>query len=398
MSTEAKVPLPRAFWTLWSGSLVNRLGYVVQPFLALYLIGPRQVTADTAGVVLACFGVGAVASQPLGGWFADRYGPRRTLVWGMVTSAVAVTTIPFAPGLGALAVCVVIFGLAVDLYRPALTAMIVRLVGPAGRTRAFGLIYWAVNLGTATASLVGGVLAAHGFWLLFAINATTCLVFALLVARRVPGEPALEVEQQTGSTVDAWRDGLLWGVTGIFLVFAVLLIQSTVTLPLVMRAQGLSTTAYGLVIAVNPLVIVLVQPLVASALGNWPRHLVYAASMALTGVGFGLTGLMDDVPGYAVAVLVWTLGEIGVATVGPVLVTDIAPLGSAGRYSGIFGTAYGMSSLLGPLVGTFTLTHAGPQPLWLGCGAVGLGAACAALALGPVLARRRAEFAVRAAE
>jgi predicted MFS family arabinose efflux permease len=138
--------------------------------------------------------------------------------------------------------------------------------------------------------------------------------------------------------------------------------------------------------------------LVAAALGSAPRHLVYAAAMLLTGVGFGLTALMDAVPGYAVAVLIWTLGEIGVATIGPVLVTEIAPPGSAGRYSGIFGTAYGTASLLGPVIGIFVLTHAGRQALWLGCGAVGLGAACAALALGPVIARRRAGFAVRTGE
>lgn len=389
MNGDPKAPLPRAFWTLWSGSLVNRVGYVIQPFLALYLTRALGMSTDTAGVVLACFGAGAVASQPLGGWFADRYGPRRTLIWGMVASAAAVTTIPFAPGLGALAVCLVVYGVAVDMYRPALTALIVRLVGPAARTRAFGLIYWAVNLGTATASLLGGVLAAHGFWLLFTINATACLVFALLVARRVPEEPVLTVRQPAGSPAGALRDGLLWSVTGTFLVFAVLLVQSTVTLPLVMREQGLSTTAYGLVIAVNPIVILLVQPLVAAALGTRPRHLVYASSVVLTGLGFGLTALMDTVPGHAFAVLVWTLGEIGVATVGPVLVTDIAPAGSAGRYSGVFGTAYGGASLLGPLIGTLTLTHAGQQSLWLGCGAAGFGAACVVLAFGPALVQRR---------
>jgi MFS family permease len=396
MSDDAKAPLPRAFWTLWSGSLVNRFGSVIQPFLALYLVGSRDVTAGTAGVVLACFGAGAVAAQPLGGWAADRYGARRTLIWGMVASAAAVTTIPFAPGLGALAACVVVFGLAVDTYRPALTALIVRLVGPDARTRAFGLVYWAVNLGTAAASLLGGVLAAHGFWLLFAINTTTCLVFALLVARLIPPERAPRGGLRDESASGAWRDGLLWGVTGVFLLFATLLVQSTVTLPLVMREQGLSTTAYGLVIAMNPLVILLVQPWVAAALGRWPLHLVYAAATLLTGVGFGLTALVDTVPGYAVAVLIWTLGEIGVATVGPVLVTGIASPGAAGRYSGIFGTAYGTASLLGPLAGTLVLAHAGQRALWLGCGVVGLAAAGAALALGPALARRQAELTVPA--
>ena len=33
--------LPRSFWVLWSGTLVNRIGYMVEPFLAYYLTGIR---------------------------------------------------------------------------------------------------------------------------------------------------------------------------------------------------------------------------------------------------------------------------------------------------------------------------------------------------------------------
>jgi len=62
--------LPRPFWHLMAATFVNRIGYVVEPFLALYLAGPRQLTPTTIGVVLACFGAGSFVSQILGGYLA----------------------------------------------------------------------------------------------------------------------------------------------------------------------------------------------------------------------------------------------------------------------------------------------------------------------------------------
>jgi hypothetical protein len=35
---DARGGLPRPFWFLWAGTLVNRLGYFVAPFLTLYLL------------------------------------------------------------------------------------------------------------------------------------------------------------------------------------------------------------------------------------------------------------------------------------------------------------------------------------------------------------------------
>jgi hypothetical protein len=40
--------LPRAFWFLWTGTLVNRLGTMVLPFLALYLTDERGISVTTA--------------------------------------------------------------------------------------------------------------------------------------------------------------------------------------------------------------------------------------------------------------------------------------------------------------------------------------------------------------
>ncbi|GAB3059005.1 MFS transporter [Micromonospora schwarzwaldensis] len=389
-SATGRRRLPRAFWVLWTGSLVNRLGYLIQPFLALYLSGQWRLSPGTVGLVLASFGAGAVVSQPLGGWLADRWGGRRTLVAGLLATAVTAMTIPWAGTVPLLVGAVVLYGLTVDLYRPALAALVVATVPGEHRARAFGLIFWAVNLGSAVAGLAGGLMAARGFVLLFAVDAASCVIFALVAVRLLPADRRSARDGGRGGAAGPGSDALLWAVTGTFLVFAVLLAQAYVTMPLIMLDQGLPPTAYGLVIAVNPIVILVLQPLLAGRLADWPRPTVYAGSLAVTGLGFGLLAAARSVPVYAFAVLIWTLGEIGVATVGPTLVTEIAAPGSEGRYSGLFGMAYGASSLVGPLAGTTVLDAAGPTTLWGSCAVSGIAAAAAAFALRGAMLRRTA--------
>jgi MFS family permease len=171
---------------LLAGTFVNRVGAFVQPFLALYLAGPRELTPSTVGTVVACFGLGSFASQPIGGYLADRVGRRATLVASMIGTAAAFMLFASARTLALIAVAAMLAGLVIDAYRPAVAAMVADLVRPEHRPRAFALLYWAINLGVAVAGVAGGFLAARSYWLLFVLDAATCLVFAVLIVRFVP--------------------------------------------------------------------------------------------------------------------------------------------------------------------------------------------------------------------
>lgn len=381
--------LPRLFWILWASTLVNRLGYVVQPFFALYLSGTWRASPTLVGTVLACFGAGAFLSQPLGGHLADRLGRRPTLVLGLLVTATTLMAMPFAPNLFVLTVFAGLYGLVIDIYRPAVSALVVDTVEAEDRTRAFGLLYWAVNIGTAMAGVAGGALAARSFWLLFVLNAMTCVSVALVAARFVPGDGPVRRRPEHERSRPALTDGLLIGVTATFFVFACLLVQAYVTLPLVMRGDGLGPAAYGLVFAVNPAVVIALQPLTLRWLAALPSLAVYAGGIALTGAGFGLTAFASAVPAYAASVLVWTCGEIAVAAVGPALIAEIAPPDMQGRYNGVFGAAFGAANLAGPVTGATLLQHGGTTVLWAACAAAGLANAVLVLALNPSLRRRR---------
>ncbi|HXZ99390.1 MAG TPA: MFS transporter [Candidatus Binatia bacterium] len=385
--------LPRQFWVLWTGTLVNRTATFVRPFLVLYLTESRHVNLATAGAVLSVAGFGSLVSQPLGGWLADRHGRRWTLASGMAGTAASELILGYSPSLSVTFVAAAVFGLLVDLYRPAVQAMVADLVSPADRPRAYGLIFWAINLGFSIAMVLGGVLAQRGYIWLFWADAAACLIFGLMVLRAVPEtRPAAEPGHSPASIGTALRDRVMMALVGLSLVYATVYAQATSGLPLAMARAGLSPTAYGLTVAANGVVIVVVQPLVVTWLARLDHSRVVALGQLLVGLGFGLTQLANSIPEYMATVVVWTLGEIATFTVVSALVADLAPVQLRARYQGLLGLAWGGGALVGPFAGAWVLQDAGSTWLWSGCAVLGMVMAVGQLGLGPAVRHRRAHL------
>ena len=177
-------------------------------------------------------------------------------------------------------------------------------------------------------------------------------------------------------------------LVGLTVLGATVYMQVVNTLPLAIVGHGLSTSTYGLVAGLNGLLIVVLQPFALRAISRFDPFRVLAVSQVLIGLGFGLTAFATSLLQFAGTVAVWTLGEIAGAGLIAALVADLAPPEARGRYSAVWGTSFGISSLLAPAVGTTTYQFLGPDVLWAGCFIAGLVAAAGFLALAPAVRRR----------
>ncbi|MFG2013913.1 MDR family MFS transporter [Actinomadura geliboluensis] len=382
---------PRPFWVLWAGTLLNRLGTMVEPFLGLYLTTMRGLSLAQAGVVMAVLGAGSLGGQIVGGLLADRIGRRATLTIATVGTGAAMLALGYAQGIAALVAAALLLGVLLDMYRPAAQAMVADIISPADRPRAFGLLFWAINLGWAVAMVLGGTLAQQGFLWLFWIDAATCAGFGLLVWRAIPETRSRETRAGgTGGFLRVLRDRVMVGYVLVTLVYTFVLMQGMTTMPLAMKEDGLGPQSYGLAIAANGVLIIIVQPLVNAWLARRDHSLVMVAGFLLVGLGYGLTSLASTVAAYTATILVWTLGEITAASVLQAVVADLAPADLRGRYNGLYGMAWSGGFLLAPLGGTQLLGTGGAAALWLTCAGLALIAALAQLALAPAIRRRRA--------
>jgi MFS family permease len=375
--------MPPAFWILWTGALINRMGGFVMPLIALYLTGERGRTVEEAGFIVALLGAGSLASGPAGGFLADHIGRRRTLIFALVGGAVAMLHFCFARAPAHIAAAAFVLGLLGDLYRPAVSAAVADLVPAPDRVRAYGLLYWGVNLGFAIGAAVGGAIASHSWLLLFVGDAATTLAFALVVWLRIPeSRPERDERQPRALPWAPMADLPFVAFISLSFMVAYMFMQSFVALPVDLRDRGLSAAQWGALIALNGILIFALQPFAARALDGFARHRVLAVSAALVGAGFGLTAIMDSLPGYAFSIAVWTVGEVIMAGIGPAVVADVAPPGQRGVYQGFYQGSWGAAQLAAPVVGSLVMGRFGARALWTSCLGVGLAAALGQLALG----------------
>lgn len=391
---------PRSFWILWWGTLVNRLGLVVVPFLTLYLTGQRGLSASAAAFLLSGYGGGALVASLVGGDLADRIGRRRTILLSLVGGAATLVALPFVRPLPMLAGLVFLAGLAGEMYRPAVSAAVTDLVPDEHRGRAFALLYWVINVGTAVAPALGGFLVERSFVVLFVLDGFTMLAFAVFIALGVPEsrpDPATSADagETTGGPVrtgllQAARDPALLALTGLSFLVVLLFFQAYTTLPLAMGLAGLGSTAFGLAVSANGALIVLLALSVARAVERRPPGLVLAGAAAVVAVGFGLHAPSATLLAFTAAVAVWTLGEMAFFPTQHALVARISPTHLRGSYQGLAGLAWGLGGIVGPAAGGLVLEGFGATALWLGCLAVGLVAAGGYLVLHRVFEQRLA--------
>jgi MFS family permease len=364
--------LPPTFWLIWTGTLINRLGGFVIPFLTLYLTAQRQIPVSTAALMVSFFGAGSFLAQLTGGELTDRLGRRPVMLMSFFVTPVFVIMLGLARGLALISICTFIVGFFTDLYRPAVGAAIADLVPSESRTRAYGYNYWAINLGAAIAPILAGLMANYDYFILFAGDALTTAAFGVIVLFGIretrPAEAHHTAQISLGERISQLRRApILLIFSFITLFFGIIYMQGYVTLPLDMQSHGLGPTDYGTALAVNGFLVVLVTIPVSNMAARWPRFETVAVAGALLGIGFGATALATNLPLFALSVALWTLGEIAGTSVGPTIIADLSPIELRGLFQGIFGSAWGLSYFLGPLVGGWVYEQWGSNVLWVGC-------------------------------
>ncbi|PWU45855.1 MFS transporter [Micromonospora globispora] len=390
--------LPRAFWYLWTGTLINRLGSFVLVFLAIYLTQERGFSASQAGLVLGLWGVGGAVGTTVGGTLTDRWGRRPTLLTAHLGAATMMLGLGLARPLWAVALGALLLGTFAEAARPAFGAMMIDVVPEKDRLRAFSLNYWAINLGFACAAVLAGLAAQAGYLLLFVVDASTTVITALIIFARVKETRTAPAAVTTSGAVPAGAlrtilsDRVFLGFVALNLFGALVFLQHISMLPIAMGDSGLSPATYGSVIALNGVLIVLGQLFVPRLIKGRSRSHVLALAAVVMGVGFGLTAFAEAAWFYGITVLIWTVGEMLNSPSNATLIAELSPAALRGRYQGAFSLSWQVAGAVAPVLGGLVREHAGNSALWLGCAAIGLVMAVAHLVSGPARERRAGQL------
>lgn len=377
---------PFAVKAVLFGVLVNKLGSFIQVFLVLFMTS-RGFSDVQGGVALGVYGAGSVLGVLLGGTFTDRIGARRTILLGMVGTAVLLVAVLHVRMYPALLASVGLAGLISQVYRPAAAAFIAQLI-PKNRQVMISAMYrLALNVGTTAAPLLGTMLVAVSYDLLFYGEAAAALGYALIVLLALPREgsapakperaaasasaapAAPATERPAGGYLAVLRDRRYVAYLVAMLLNAAVYIQYLSTLPLAVRDAGFSTFWYGVMVAINGAVVICFELLMTKVVQNWRVRTVLTVGFCLLGAGMALYTLPGGLAVFVVGTLLWTLAEI---IEGPTMFAYpaiAAPPAASGRYLGAAHAMFGIGSAIGPAAGVALWSGLG-RTAWLIIGAV----------------------------
>jgi MFS family permease len=379
---------PPQFWILFGGMLVNAAGSsLIFPFFTLYVRQRFGVPMTTIGVAMTAMGVIGLMSGALGGALADRFGRKTLMVGGLMLAAISSFAMGLVDSLAAFVVVAIFINFVFPLFRPASGAMVADLVEPEKRARAYGLMRVAFNLGVAIGPAVGGFLAERSYFTLFVGDAITSLIFAMIILFFI-AETRPEVSEEERAARGAGYGPLLRDTP--FLMFClvsaavvVVYAQMNSTWPVFMKENyGIPERQYGLMMSLNAAMVVLFQFPITAFTERYARTTMLALGAVLYAVGFGLVGFVGTAPLFALAIAIWTVGEMVHVPVSQAYVADVAPEDMRGRYMGVSDLSWRIGFSLGPLLAGLLMDLANPHYVWYGCLIVGLAAAVAFLMLG----------------
>jgi MFS family permease len=390
--------LPRTVHVLCVGILINRAGTLLVPFLTLYLQSRMGLGIETATRIMGAYGAGALVAALVGGQLADHFGRKRVMVGSLAGGAAVLALFPLLQSSWQVAGGLFVFAMIGEMYRPATQAMIADLVEPERRPQAYALMYVAVNVGFAIAPVIGGLLAATSFRWLCWVDALTNAAYAVILLVMVRETHPASGAGEDGAVVDrvGWRtalgvisrDGTMLAFCAGIVLVGLSFMQVASTFPLYLGQLGIDAKQYGRIIAINGLMITLLQLPFSSLVAHWRRDRVMIASGVVLGVGFFLNAFARTPWQFAAVVVVWTVGEMMNAVFAPTIVSELAPTALRGRYMGMFTMCFSSAAMFGAPLGGMVLARGGGRALWTAVLLMCLGAAVFSAVAGRGIRRR----------
>ena len=396
--------LPLMFWGLWVTLLILWMGRFVTSFLSMYLVSDMHVSAGVAGTIVSMYGFGGIFGCLYGGALSDRFGRPAMIVIGNLGSAAMLVLLAFIGNPWIMAIALLAYGAISSMPTPAVAAYVSDVVPFRKQKRAYSLQTWAANFGFAIGPIIANQLVKISYALMFYAEAAV-LVFATILmivffkevglgkrprgvfsparasqaAESAAGNAVEHAVKQTGDSqrpqrCSVWRsyrracaDGALMSMVVLMFLYTLAYYQIVSGLPISMTQIGLGTDEYSSLLTINGGLLCLLQ---IPAIGLYQRKSdtrVQELGMTITADGNAYQLGANSWVAFAIATVLWTLGELGTFPIAATTVANIAPKDVRGTYQGLYNLVWSLSNAFSPLVGGWILNAFGSRVLWICC-------------------------------
>jgi predicted MFS family arabinose efflux permease len=252
------------------------------------------------------------------------------------------------------------------------------------REAAYAAVRVAGNLGVFTGPPVAAIVIAVGGWTSFLVaTAVLGVVGAAVTAAVLPSATAATTHDEvtTGSARFVFADrAFLLLLLSTLLGFTVYCGFETVLPVIAVSAYGIAPATWGLLVAISPLLVVLLQLRLTRAASGIRAATRLAMAMLLMGFPFLALTASSSVSVIAAVIVVFVFGEMLWVPTSQAVAARLAPPRLRGTYFGALAAMTGPAWTLAPFIALQLRVHAGLAAVWILFAAVALAGAAAGVA------------------
>lgn len=357
--------------------LLNRMGAMVIPFLAVYVTKELHFTKIEAGIVLSTFGIGSVIGSLLGGWLTDKVGSLRVQSFSLFLSAPVFALIPQFTSLQGVAGIILVLSIIVETFRPSNSSSISTYAKPENITRAFSLNRMAINLGFSFGPAMGGLLATISYAWLFYGNAVGALitgfVFYGYFRFKRKNRKSLVVHE---TIIDAnivdderspYKDRLFLIFSLMCVLYSIVFSQLISVLPLFYGDEiNMSQAEIGMILGYSGLFIVITEMVIVHYLDKkFDLYTNIVIGTVLIGITFLLLLFSQSTWMLYLSMTFLCLSEILVLPFISTVAAVRAGKKHKGAYMGVNSLSFSIALIITPYLATQVITIYGYEMLWI---------------------------------
>ena len=346
-------------------------------FFAIWALTVRGAEATEVGLAYTGAGVATVVGSLVGGRVSDRVGRQPVIVVASIVQTVtpAALLVPAAPL--ELAYCVlVVMGFIQPVRGTSQRALLADLIADEGREEAYGAFRVVLNAGATLGPLAGAALVTWRWDALF-VAIVGAYALSLVAALRLPESARrAPVVGPSPPLAPLLRDGALFvlfaATIGGWFAYSAFELLAPIALT---QTHGLAPATWGVLFAMNPIVIVALQLRITRWTTHVPRGRKLAVAVLLMASPYLALEASAALAVIVAVLLVVVLGEMLWAPASEALVANMAPPGLRGLYLGTANAASWTGIALAPALGLQARALFGDAGMWLLVGAVGIAGA-----------------------
>ena len=370
--------LSKETWLLSLIMLINRSGTMVVPFMTLYLTSKSMGrTLAEAGFVLALYGLGSFIGAYFGGKLTDKIGFYKIQLLALFLGGILFIVLGQVKSYPLICGFTFLLSMVNESFRPANSSAIAFYSQPENRTRSYSLNRLAINLGWAVGASLGGLIAAYNYELLFWIDGLTNIGAAILLFSILHPKITVPKKEPDIVTVPVHLSAYKDKTYLLFIVFVAMyglcFFQLFATVPKYFRDDLLLNERYiGLLMAINGIIIVMVEMVLVYTLEKKNRNLFYViVGTVLCAISyFSLLLPINAIGVTLIMILFITFGEIISMPFMNTFWTQRSNEKNRGQYAALYTMAWSFSQTIGPLLCTQLVEATSFKVLFMALGCV----------------------------